>query len=53
MVPPFDATNPEASYPQDLTDAELGAPATGQELWHGTATSYVPGLVALARLFLL
>lgn len=53
MVPPFDATNPEASYPQDLTDTELGASATGQKLWHGASTSYVPGLVALAGLFLL
>lgn len=53
MVPPFDSTNPETSYPQDLNDSDLDNTAAGQDLWHGSTTSYVPGLVALGRLFLL
>lgn len=53
MVPWFDVMNPEPLHPHCLTDSDLDEITPGQELWHGNTTSYVPGLIALANLFLL
>ena len=53
MVPSLAVSDFEAALPVDLNDAELAPITPGQELWHGNTTSYIPGLIALSRIFYL
>jgi hypothetical protein len=53
VIPSLVFSNFEASMPASLCDADLAPITPGEELWHGNTTSYIPGLIALSKIFML
>jgi hypothetical protein len=52
-IPSLIYSKPESVTPADLCDANLAPITPGEANWHGNTTSYIPGLDALRKVFLL